>query len=146
MLWKPLEKLMNQARAHKREMIGSQSPGNAMPRAPTMPITSVAQPLNVPLTSEQLTAQLSAQDLNALPGSANYAMGIDSTLAAGQPVNPTLSLPQSTIPFDMLDSYPNVWDGMDFSAAGVQGPGDNVAWHNYENFMGDVYDNVNYMF
>lgn len=147
MLWKPLEKLMNQARAHKREMIGSQSPVNAMQQAPHMvPMTTVAQPMNVQLTPEQLMAQLSAQDLNAPPGSANYTMGIDSTLAAGQPVNLAGSLPQNTISIDMLDSYPNVWDGMDFGATGLQGPGDNIAWHNYESFIGDVYDRVNYMF
>lgn len=147
MLWKPLEKLMNQARAHKREMIGSHSPVNAMQQAPHMvPMTSVGQPMNVQLTPEQLMAQLSTQDLNAPPGSENYTMGIDSTLAAGQPVNPAGSLPQNTISIDMLDSYPNVWDGMDFGATGLQGPGDNIAWHNYESFIGDVYDRVNYMF
>lgn len=144
MLWKPLEKLMNQARAHRRNMIGSPSSVNAMQQAPPMMATkSVGQPLNVGLTSEQLTAQLSAQDLNAPPGSANYNMGIDLSL---QPLDTAMSLPQNTIPIDMLDYYPNVWDDVDFSVTGLQGPGDNIAWHNYSSFIGDVYDNVNYMF
>ncbi|KAJ5125791.1 hypothetical protein N7526_007968 [Penicillium atrosanguineum] len=147
MLWKPLEKLMNQARTHKREMIGSRSPTEALHHAPHMiPMTSVAPSMSVPLTSQQLTGQLSAQDLNALPGSASYTMGIDSTLAAGQSGTSTVSLPQSTITLDMLEPYPNVWDGMDFSATGLPASGDNIAWHNYESFIGDVYDNVNYMF
>lgn len=146
MLWKPLEKLMNQAQTHKREMIGSHSPTKTQQHAPhMMPMSSVTQSMAIPLTSEQLTAQLSAQDLNAPPGSASYTMGIDSTLAAGQSVNSSVTLSQSTIPLDMLESYPNVWDGMDCSPPGLPGSGDNIAWHNYETFIGDVYDNVNYI-
>ncbi|KAJ5662055.1 uncharacterized protein N7477_009671 [Penicillium maclennaniae] len=146
MLWKPLEKLMNQARNHKREMLGSQSPTEAPYHAPHMiPMTSVAQSMTGPLTSEELTAQLSSQDLNAPPGSASYTMSIDSTLAAGQSATPTVSQPQLTITLDMLEPYPNVWDGMDFTTTGLPASDDNIAWHNYESFIGDVYDNVNYM-
>jgi hypothetical protein len=147
MLWKPLEKLMNQAQAHKREMIGSHSPTKTQQYPPhMMPMSSVTQSMAIPLTSEQLTTQLSAQDLNAPPGPVSYTMGLDTTLAAGQSVDPTATLSQSTIPLDMLDSYPNVWDGMEVSAPELPSSGDNIAWHNYESFIGDVYDNVNYIF
>lgn len=157
MLWKPLEKLMNQARAHKREMLGSQSPSEAIQQVPStvIPLDPTPGPPEVHLTSEQLTGQLtldqlnvqlSAQQLTAQPATTSFAMGIGTTMAAGQPVNPAVPMSQTTLQRDLLEPYPNVWDGMDFTTAGLPDPGDNMAWHNYENFIGDVYDSVNYMF
>lgn len=148
MLWKPLEKLMNQARAHKRELLGrTQSPIEALGQVPpqTMPLGPMSDQSNVSLSSGQLTAQqLTPESINAQNANPAYTMGLETSMAAGQPVNPTMTMPQTDMQLDTLEPYPNVWDEMDFSAAGLPAPGDNIAWHNYENFIGDVYDSVNY--
>lgn len=124
MLWKPLEKLMHQAQAHKREMLGSASPSEVsarqIPNPP--PFHSVPEETHVP----------------AAPC---YDLGIQPDLTVGQ-FDPAVAMPPNV----MLEPWPNVWDSMDLGANNLQGPVDNVAWTNYENFIGDVYDSVDSMF
>lgn len=147
MLWKPLEKLMNQAKTHKGELLGrTQSPIEAMgqlsPQMLALGLTSDQS--NVSLNSGQLTAQVAPEGMNAQNANAAYTMSLETSMVAGQPVNSTMTMPQTNMQLDPLEPYPNVWDGMDFGGAGLPAPGDNIAWHNYENFIGDVYDSVNY--
>lgn len=140
MLWKPLEKLMNQAKAHKKDLLGQmQFPVEAVPQSRH---DMMSEPSNVHITSDQLTAQLTPEDLNPQLANPAYTTGFETNMAS-QPIHPPL-VPQSHMLPDMLRSYPNVWDGMDFSNTQLPAPDDNIAWHNYETFIGDVYDGVNY--
>lgn len=125
MLWKPLEKLMHQARAHKREMLGSASPSESS-RHPIPPANVRFQPVS--------------EGINVSAAS-SYNIGMPSDLSAGQ-LDPAVTMPPNV----MLEPWPNVWDSMDFNGNGLQGSVDNVAWTNYENFIGDVYDSVDSMF
>lgn len=122
MLWKPLEKLMHQARAHKREMLGSASPSEQ--------------------ARHQIPPIVMQQPLESVPEvTPCYDLGIQPDLATDQ-FDPAVIMP----PNIKLEPWPNVWDSMDFSANNLQGSVDNVAWTNYENFIGDVYDSVDSMF
>ncbi|KAJ5089967.1 hypothetical protein N7532_008651 [Penicillium argentinense] len=128
MLWKPLEKLMTQARAHKREMLGSTSPNEAAIRQ--IPLRVMPPPPLRSVPEEMPT-----------PPAASYPLGLEPSLVTGQ-----LDAGASMPPNVMLEPWPNVWDSMDLTGTGLQGSGDNLAWTNYENFIGDVYDSVDTMF
>jgi hypothetical protein len=86
------------------------------------------------------------QPLQSAPGEVHvpltpcYDLSIQNDLAAGQ-LDPAVMPPNI-----LLEPWPNVWDSMDFSANNLPGSVDNVAWMNYENFIGDVYDSVDSMF
>jgi hypothetical protein len=128
MLWKPLEKLMTQARAHKRDMLGSASPNEAAIRHVPLHVMPPPPLQSVP---EEMPA----------PPAASYPLGLEPSMATGQ-LDSVASMP----PYVILEPWPNVWDSMDLSGTGLQGSGDNLAWTNYENFIGDVYDSVDTMF
>ncbi|KAJ5833273.1 hypothetical protein N7474_001584 [Penicillium riverlandense] len=134
MLWKPLKKLMNQAKARKRELLGSQSSGEAIPQVPSR-VDSINS------TLKQSVSQPDREQLNPTPTTTTIAMGLEPTVAAGSTVNPAITLPQTSLSLDMLESYSNGWDAIDFSATSLPGPGDNDSWHNYDSFIGDVYGN-----
>ncbi|KAK5798175.1 hypothetical protein VI817_004466 [Penicillium citrinum] len=125
MLWKPLEKLMHQARAHKREMLGNAS-------------LSESSRHQIPPANVRFQPVSEGINVSAAP---SYNIGIPPDLSAGQ-LDPAVNMP----PNIMLEPWPNVWDSMDFNGNGLQGSVDNVAWTNYENFIGDVYDSVDSMF
>ncbi|KAJ5173207.1 hypothetical protein N7492_005800 [Penicillium capsulatum] len=134
MLWRPLEKLMTQARARKRELLGSVSPGAALQTSSST--ASPPAPLgNAPIQPPPRQTTVPSQPDPTFP------LGLETTMAAGQPVNPALAMPPSF----SFEAYPNVWDAMDFNNPGLDYQGDN-AWLNYDSFMGDVYDSVDSMF
>ncbi|KAJ5669680.1 hypothetical protein N7462_010750 [Penicillium macrosclerotiorum] len=152
MLWKPLQKLMNQARAHKAQLEGRQAPADAIraltsgavcidaaqeqltqPNIITAP-AAVIPPVTVPI-AELFPSQTTT----------GYSLGMDNPTiaAAGQQINPTLPIAPS--PFT-LEAWPNVWSEMDFDTPGIQAATDDNAWLNYESFIGDVYDSVECVF
>ena len=138
MLWRPLEKLMTQVRARKRELLGSVSPGTALRQtsqgAPSPP---VSMGNTIPVASPPQQIPLPIQ-----PPAASYPLDLETTMAAGQPVNPAMAMPPGSFSFDV---YPNIWDSMDLSNPVLDVQGDN-AWLNYDSFMGDLYDSVDSMF
>ncbi|KAJ5595069.1 uncharacterized protein N7459_001277 [Penicillium hispanicum] len=126
MLWKPMEKLMNQARTRKRELLGnSESPADPLRHVPVSGI-----PIN------PSTAQLNPQPAVTYP--------VELGPTAGPPVTIDSALAMPAAP-TTLEQWPNMWDAMDLSTTGAPAQGDN-AWLNYESFLGDVYDSVDTMF
>lgn len=136
MLWRPLKKLMNQARARRRELLGN----------------------------EGLTESLGQVTLGQLPVSSILAQPHHTTLAGTWPPEPPIAEPptadlkpaagqQPEPQFNMmppgveLDPWANLWDSMDFSNMGAMpDESDNIAWNNYNNFIGDVAGNGDFMF
>lgn len=143
MLWKPLQKLMNQARTHRKRLLGSDSataPNHQIspPQHPAKNMTS--SPL-APVSSHYGLQSTMAADSSGLYGIDQQGPGV---FAAGQRFdNP---VPMATPAFT-LEPWPSVWDHLDFMGnPGVQPQADNNAWLNYESFIGDVYDSVDCTF
>ncbi|KAJ6095791.1 hypothetical protein N7486_006537 [Penicillium sp. IBT 16267x] len=128
MLWRPLEKLMNQALNRKHELLGSQNLNQAIGRVSLSGGITVdpAQPVNThPLTE--------------------FSMGdMGATMAPSEQINPPMAMPTSMGLESDFGSWPNVWDAMDLTASGPQDC--DVAWANYTNFIGDVYDSADSIF
>ncbi|KAJ5671841.1 hypothetical protein N7507_000968 [Penicillium longicatenatum] len=128
MLWRPLEKLMNQALNRKHELLGSQSLNQAINQVSLNGGVTVdpAQPLNThPLT------EFSMRDMGP-------------TMATSEQMSQPMAMPTSMGLESDLGAWPNVWDAMDLTASGTQDC--DVAWANYTNFIGDVYDSADSMF
>ncbi|KAJ5081671.1 hypothetical protein NUU61_009935 [Penicillium alfredii] len=130
MLWKPMEKLMTQARTRKRELLGP-DPDPLVPK-PTFP----QFPYSVATESTPGVPQVQSTPAEF------SSLGLETT--AAPPLDPATTMPPLP-PFSVPDSWPNVWDAMDLSTSGLQPSGD-TAWLNYENFIGDVYNSVDSMF
>lgn len=136
MLWRPLKKLMAQARARNRELLGSGSP--SIPLRQTSHSTPSPP---VPVRNLPIESSLQHLTFSAKPPSA-YPMDLAISMAAGQPMHHNLAMAPPSFSFD---SYPNVWDAMDFENVGIDVQGNN-AWLNYDSFVGDVYDSVDSTF
>ncbi|KAJ5899478.1 hypothetical protein N7495_004222 [Penicillium taxi] len=134
MLWRPLEKLMNQVIARKRELLGND-------------ISEFFNDVLDPVSMENPVIYTSMEQQNHIIPHAqhmpldqhvtNYPIDMGMTVAAGQQTSPVL---ETTTEFEQ---WPNFWDTMDFDATPVAGEG---AWANYENFIGDVYDSAESIF
>ncbi|KAJ5612507.1 hypothetical protein N7510_005701 [Penicillium lagena] len=134
MLWKPLEKLMDQARTHKRELLGNESPCEAIDQVSPGDIffASVPERPMQPIKPELLNAE----QLNAQAAANSPLRWGTSNIATGHQFNPAVAIPQTTMPFT---PFPNICDEVDFADTELQGPIDNNAWVNYDNFIGDLY-------
>ncbi|KAF7719692.1 Fungal Zn(2)-Cys(6) binuclear cluster domain-containing protein [Penicillium ucsense] len=143
MLWKPLQKLMTQARAHRKSLLGS----NAFTAADSYaspPQPPVQQSAPVPLAP--ITSQYNIQSTMAADTAGLYALGQQQrgVFAAGQQYDTSASM---AAPAFTLEPWPSVWDQLDFMGnPGMQTQADNNAWLNYESFIGDVYDSVDCTF
>ncbi|KAJ5646789.1 hypothetical protein N7490_003161 [Penicillium lividum] len=127
MLWRPLEKLMKRALDRKQELLGSQSSNDAINQVSLSERMSMnpAQQLNPPPLTD-----FSLEDMGTIPHS------VQMNLPIIMPTNMGLE--------SGLELWPNVWDAMDLSASGAQDC--DVAWANYTNFIGDVYDSADSIF
>lgn len=143
MLWKPLQRLMNQARAHRKQLLGSESPSEALRQitiSEIPPMETMPPPPPPPVTEQYDPHSNFMADPTAV-----YTLGMEApNLAAGQQLDPAITMAPSAF---TLEPWPSVWDQMDFMAnPGIQPQADNNAWLNYESFMGDVYDSVECIF
>lgn len=131
MLWRPLKKLMNQARTRRRELLGNES---------------LTESLGQVTLGQAPTSILSQQPrYTTLAGTYPMETPMNPNMAAGQPVNPPFTMAPQNME---LDPWSNVWDSMDFSTMGTVS-GDlecDGAWTNYNNFMGDISGNGDFMF
>jgi hypothetical protein len=124
MIWKPMEKIMAQAEAKRKELLEASNlspqypssslfPGNAFSQVPACSQANIQQPL-------------------ALSGDVISTTGVYAHTG----------VPMVTLPETMgLGSWPSVWDAVDF---GCPGAPNEMSWLNYENFIEDVYGNIDY--
>jgi hypothetical protein len=120
MLWKPMEKLMAQAKARRNELLNLDSSHH-----------------EVSQDSFEIFSNSSEHPQPLMDFSLN--LGDDIT----QPLNTHIPLvPSSFTPVP----WPNMWDAMDLSEATLQSGSDDTAWLNYENFLENVYDSVDSIF
>ncbi|CEO60620.1 hypothetical protein PMG11_05237 [Penicillium brasilianum] len=146
MLWKPLQKLMNQARAHRQQMLRGESPSEGIGHItisdlPAME-TMAPPPAPPPVHEQYIPPPDALADLTT-----TYNVGPEAPNlidAAGQQLDPAMMMAP---PAFTLEPWPSVWDQMDFvGESGMESEADNNAWMNYSSFMGDVYDSVECMF
>ncbi|KAJ5923300.1 hypothetical protein N7454_008545 [Penicillium verhagenii] len=127
MLWRPLEKLMNQAITRKHELLGGQG-------------------LNDAINQVSLSGGIAAdpgQSMSAHPLS-DFSLEVMGAMAPNQQINTSMALPTNMGFESEFETWPSVWDAMDLSSSATQGC--DVAWASYTNFIGDVYDSVDSMF
>ncbi|CAG8877567.1 unnamed protein product [Penicillium nalgiovense] len=125
MLWKPLERLMSQAKTRRNELLGLDASRQAVSQYSFDGTSSE-------LFSKQPGHQ---QDL------ANFSLNLRE--AVGEARDSHVSeVPTSFAPV----SWPNVWDAMDLSDPSLQSDSDDTAWLSYENFIENVYDSADSIF
>ena len=145
MLWKPLQKLMNQARAHRKQLLGGETLTHEIGQVTIKEVPNLEE-LSPPLIHQPVTEQYNPKPNNFTDPTDVYTMGLEAPNipAAGQQLDPAITMTSTSF---TLEPWPSVWDQMDFMAhTGIQPQVDDMAWLNYENFMGDVYDSVDCMF
>ncbi|KAJ5129586.1 Transcription factor [Penicillium bovifimosum] len=120
MLWKPMERLMAQAKARRNELLDLDA-------------------------SRHQVSQGSFDVFSNLPEHPQPLMDFSLNLGdnAAQPPNMHVApVPSSFTPVP----WANVWDAMDLNEATLQSGSDDTAWLNYENFLENVYDSVDSIF
>lgn len=139
MLWKPLQKLMNRARAHRKQLLGGETLTHEIGQVTIKEVPKLGE-LSPPRVPQSVTEQYNPQANIFTDPTAVFTMGLEAPNmpAAGQQLDPAITMAPTSF---TLEPWPSVWDQMDFMAhAGIQPQVDDMAWLNYENFMGDVYD------
>ncbi|CAG8909658.1 unnamed protein product [Penicillium egyptiacum] len=125
MLWKPLERLMSQAKTLRKELLGVDASRQAVSQYPFDGMSSE-------LFSKQPEHQHDLADFS-----------LDLREAVDEPRDSHVSeVPTSFAPVP----WPNVWDAMDLSEPSLQSGSDDTAWLSYENFIENVYDSVDSIF
>ncbi|CAI7644401.1 unnamed protein product [Penicillium glandicola] len=127
MLWKPLERLMSQAKTRKNELLGTDASRQAGSQYSFDGMSSE-------LFSKQPEPQQDLTDFS-----------LDLGEAVDQPPDAHVAeVPTSFAPVPV--PWPNVWDAMDLSNPTMQSSSDDTAWLSYENFIENIYDNVDSIF
>ncbi|KAJ5225807.1 hypothetical protein N7468_007032 [Penicillium chermesinum] len=141
MLWRPLKKLMSQASNRKRELLGDDE------YAPPLGQFTGGRAPSI-LTHQQVYTTIAGYEMMEphvapLP---DPAADSTSTMAVDQSFNLNPSFVM-TLPSVETDSWTNFWASMDFSNIGAMpGASEDVGWNHYNNFMGDVAGNGDFMF
>ncbi|KAF7590310.1 hypothetical protein BBP40_003003 [Aspergillus hancockii] len=128
MIWKPMEKIMAQAETKRKQLLEASNAAPSYPPPPPPPSSQFPStaPLQVPVC-----AQTSVQPSLALSGDVVPCTGVYAQTV------PMVTLPETV----GLGPWPNVWDAVDF---GCPGATNETSWLNYENFIEDVYGNMDY--
>lgn len=143
MLWKPLQRLMNQARTHRKQMLASQSPTEAI-RQFTISDIPAMEELPPQIVPPPVTEQYNPQANILTDPTAVYTLGLEApNIAAGQQLDPAITMAP---PAFTIEPWHSVWEQMDYMGNPGLQPQENNAWLNYENFMGEIYDSVESMF
>lgn len=143
MLWKPMVKLMDRAKERRTQLLSTSTstptgsgsgpsssnlnPGSAISSEQFSPLDLSIQQQQQQQEQEQqqsMAMQIDAQSFMHTPESHS---GLDGAAAAAAVA---------------ASAWPNVWDAVDFSYAGPGLGSMQMAWANYENFVADVYVNV----
>lgn len=118
--WKPMEKIMAQAEAKRNELLAAP---NISPYPSRFPETA---PLQVPVCSQADMQPPVAFTGDMIPGTGAYIETV-----------PMVTLPETV----GLGLWPSVWDAVDF---GCPVSTNEMSWLSYENFIEDVYGNMDY--
>ncbi|GLB02353.1 hypothetical protein AtubIFM57258_003698 [Aspergillus tubingensis] len=143
MLWKPMVKLMDRAKERRTQLLSTSSStpagsGSGPSSSHINPDSAISSeqfsPLDLSIQQQQqqqeqeqqqsMAMQIDAQSFMHTPESHS---GLDGAAAAAAVA---------------ASAWPNVWDAVDFSYAGPGLGSMQMAWANYENFVADVYVNV----
>ncbi|KAF3029125.1 hypothetical protein E8E15_011096 [Penicillium rubens] len=125
MLWKPLERLMSQAKTRRNELLAIDPSRQAVSQYPFDGTSSESY-------SKQPEHQQDLADIS-----------LDLRDAVDEPLDSQVTeVPASFAPV----SWPNVWDAMDLSDPSLQSGSDDTAWLSYENFIENVYDSADSIF
>ncbi|KAI2717866.1 transcriptional regulator family: Fungal Specific TF [Penicillium roqueforti] len=122
MLWKPLERLMSQAKTQRNQLLG---------------IDASRQEYSFDGISPELFSEQSERQQDLTNFSLDLREAVD-----GPRDSHVAEVPTSFAPVP----WPNVWDAMDFSDPTLQSSSDDTAWLSYENFIDNVYDSVDSIF
>ncbi|RAL16344.1 Zn(II)2Cys6 transcription factor [Aspergillus homomorphus CBS 101889] len=139
MLWKPMEKIMIQARARRAQLLAApndsapytypaSSPSSShrisQPHIP--PPTTLYHPEAAPQPQPPLPYPSSlSTDSRQQPHQQDQSVHIDAVAALGTPES-----------LEGAASWPSVWDAIDL---GYADSANETAWMNYENFLTDIY-------
>ncbi|KAJ5452943.1 Transcription factor [Penicillium cf. griseofulvum] len=125
MLWRPLERLMSQAKTRRNELLGFDPSHQTVSQYPFNG-TSSGFFSNQPEHRPDLTG---------------FSLDLGETI--DEPRDSHIAeVPTSFAPVP----WPNVWDAMDFSNPTLQSNSDDTAWLSYENFIENVYDSADSIF
>ncbi|CAI7619503.1 unnamed protein product [Penicillium discolor] len=127
MLWKPLERLMTQAKTRRNELLGADVDASHRP----MCQYSFGGIASGPFSKQPETQQ------NLTNFSLDFGQAVDAPRDSHVAEVPTSFSPMP---------WPNVWDAMDLSDPTLQSGSDDTAWLSYENFIENVYDSVDSIF
>ncbi|KAE8375013.1 hypothetical protein BDV26DRAFT_283830 [Aspergillus bertholletiae] len=121
MIWKPMEKIMAQAEAKRNELLAASNVVSYPAHFPRP-----AAPLQAPGCSQTSVQPSVALTETIVPGTGAYTE-----------TAPIITLPETV----GLGPWPSVWDAVDFGSPVAT---NEMAWLNYENFIEDVYGNMDY--
>ncbi|KAJ5835730.1 Transcription factor [Penicillium robsamsonii] len=124
MLWRPLERLMSQAKTRRIELLG---------------IDTSRQPVSQYHFDGMSSELLKQPELQQ--GLTDFSLGLGEAINEPQE-SQIAEVPTSFAPVP----WPNVWDAMDLSNPALQSNSDDTAWLSYENFIENVYDSVDSIF
>ncbi|KGO41144.1 Transcription factor, fungi [Penicillium expansum] len=126
MLWKPLERLMSQAKTRRTELLGVNVDTSHQAACPYFDGISFGP------FSKQPEPQQDPTD---------FSLGLREAIDAPRDSH-VAEVPTSFAPVP----WPNVWDAMDLRDPTLQSGSDDNAWLSYENFIENVYDSVDSIF
>ncbi|KAJ5383764.1 hypothetical protein N7517_001675 [Penicillium concentricum] len=121
MLWRPLERLMSQAKMRRIELLGD-------------------DPSRYPVYFEGMCSELLRQSQRS-QGLEEFSLGFREAIDEPRATQ-IAEVPTSFAPVP----WPNVWDAMDLSDPTLRSSPDDTAWLSYENFIENVYDSVDSIF
>ncbi|RAH79309.1 hypothetical protein BO86DRAFT_457926 [Aspergillus japonicus CBS 114.51] len=154
MLWKPMERIMAQARARRVQLLAASAPTSTLHTCPSSSSSSSSssshqpsQPLissaATPYDSEVLQRQ-QQQEQQQPPQPPPVFTSNVPTQSAQQPPDQGPSAPVDAMAaldtpesLENAASWPSVWDAVDMGYA--NSANETTAWMNYENFLTDIY-------
>ncbi|PWY78313.1 hypothetical protein BO70DRAFT_430218 [Aspergillus heteromorphus CBS 117.55] len=148
MLWRPMEKIMDRARVRRAQLLaGSGSGSRSGSGSVTGPSpSSISGPGSIPISGpspapgSSMPTYSSSMDIAPAPPMSTHPspMGFTPGLDQGHATVMAIHTPESV---ESASAWPCVWDAVDFNNPG---PGNEMAWTSYENFLADLYVNVDH--
>ncbi|KGO69247.1 Transcription factor, fungi [Penicillium italicum] len=127
MLWKPLERLMSQAKTRRNELLGVD--------------VNASHQAVCPYSFDGISSGIFSNLPEPQPNLTNVSLDLIEAVDAPRDSH-LAEVPTSFAPVP----WPNVWDSMDFSDQTLQSGSDDTAWLSYENFIENLHDSVDSIF
>ncbi|EKV16344.1 hypothetical protein PDIG_08740 [Penicillium digitatum PHI26] len=127
MLWKPLERLMSQAKTRRHELLGVDA--------------DLSHQAVCPSSFDVLSSELHSKHPQRPQDPTDFSLDLREALDAPRDSH-VAEVPTSFEPVP----WPNVWDAMDLSDPTLQSGSDDTAWLSYENFIENFHDSVDSIF